>query len=402
VIVVLVFAAVLLLAVLVSALAKRSVLSTAVVFLAAGFLCGPALFDLIPVDARGGLVARFAELALFSILFTDAMHLSVGRLREVWRLPGRALLIGLPVTMVLIAVIAHTVAGVGWLDAWLIGAALSPTDPVFAAALIGEARVPRRLRELLNVESGLNDGLALPLVIGLLSVNGSASASFGAAVGDAALGAAIGVAVAWSAVRLNRTRAFGVSKEYAPIGAFAVGLLVLSVTSLVHANEFLAAFAAGVTLASTAARAQESFRPLGEPLSEILKLAALLLFGALMSPALLRTLDARDYLFATLVLVAARPLAIFLSLRGSGMTARETVAAGWFGPKGFASVFFGFLIVNSGIPGAERIFHLVALAIAMSIVAHSSSDVFIARWFGVEGRSHARSVGDEADSVGAS
>jgi NhaP-type Na+/H+ or K+/H+ antiporter len=382
-VVVLVFAIVLLLAVLLSALAKRSVLSTAVVFLAAGVLCGPGVLGLIPTEPHNDLIVRFAELALFSILFTDAMHLTIGRLRDVWRLPGRALLIGLPITLVLIAVLARTITGLNWPEAWLVGAALSPTDPVFSAALIGAQRVPRRLRELLNVESGLNDGLALPLVIGLLSVNGSESASFGAAASEAALGVAVGTIVAWAAVRLNRTAVFGVSEEYAPIGVFAVGLLVFSITSLIHANEFLAAFAAGVTLSSTADQAQKAFRPFGEPLSEILKLAALLLFAALISPQLLGSLGLGEYLFAILVLIAARPLAIFLSLLGTDMSARETIAAGWFGPKGFASVFFGLLILSSGVAEADRIFHLVALVIAASIVAHSSTDVFVARWFDV-------------------
>lgn len=385
--VVLVFALVLLLAVLLSALADRSVLSTAVVFLVAGFLLGPGVWGILPVDAGNQTIARFAELALFSILFTDGMHLTLDKLRDVWRLPGRALVFGLPLTMLIVALLARFVAGAAWSDALLIGAALSPTDPVFAAALIGSDSVPRRLRELLNVESGLNDGLALPLVIGLLAVNGSAGASFGGAAAEAALGIAVGVAVAWGAVRLSRTRVFGVSKEYAPIGAFAVGLLVLAISSLTHANEFLGAFAAGVTLASSEPRAQEAFQPLGDPLSEILKLAALLLFAALISPALLSALTAADYAFAVLVLVVARPLAIYVSLLGSELTLRETIAAGWFGPKGFASVFFGFLILGAGIPNGNHVFHLLAIVIASSIVAHSSTDVLVARWFDV---SHAK------------
>ena len=381
--VVLVFAVVLLLAVLLSALADRSVLSTAVVFLVAGFLLGPGVWGVLPVDAGNQTISRFAELALFSILFTDGMHLTLGKLRDVWRLPGRALVFGLPLTMLIVALLARFVAGAAWSDALLIGAALSPTDPVFAAALIGSDSVPRRLRELLNVESGLNDGLALPLVIGLLAVNGSAGASFGGAAAEAALGIAVGVAVAWGAVRLSRTRVFGVSKEYAPIGAFAVGLLVLAISSLTHANEFLAAFAAGVTLASSEPRAQEAFQPLGDPLSEILKLAALLLFAALISPEFLSSLTAADYAFAVLVLVVARPLAIYVSLLGSDLTPRETIAAGWFGPKGFASVFFGFLILGAGIPNGNHVFHLVAIVIAASIVAHSSTDVLVARWLDV-------------------
>jgi NhaP-type Na+/H+ or K+/H+ antiporter len=381
--VVLVFAVVLLLAVLLSALAQHSVLSTTVIFLTAGFLFGPGVWNVVAVSAGDDVVARFAELALFSVLFTDGMHLSSGTLRRTWRLPGRALLIGLPLTLALVALLARLVADVPWSDALLIGAALSPTDPVFAAALIGAERVPQRVRELLNVESGLNDGLALPIVIGMLHMNGSSDASLSRAVVEAGFGAGVGVAVAWGAVRLNRTRVFGVSERYAPIGAFAVGLLVLAITSLTHANEFLGAFSAGVTLATTAPRAVEAFQPLGEPLSEILKLAAVLLFGALFSPSFLATLGAADYLFVALVLIAARPLAIFLSLLGSDLTARETIAAGWFGPKGFASVFFAFLILSSGVPNATHIFHLVGLTIAASIVAHSSTDVLVARWFEV-------------------
>ena len=163
----------------------------------------------------------------------------------------------------------------------------------------------------------------------------------------------------------------------------AKGLLVLAVTSLTHANEFLGAFAAGVTLATSEPRAQEAFQPLGDPLSEILKLAALLLFAALISPEFLSSLTAADYAFAVLVLVVARPLAMYVSLLGSDLTPRETIAAGWFGPKGFASVFFGFLILGAGIPNGNHVFHLVAIVIAASIVAHSSTDVLVARWLDV-------------------
>jgi NhaP-type Na+/H+ or K+/H+ antiporter len=375
---VLVFAVVLLLAVLLSALARRSVLSTAVIFLVAGFLCGRSLWGLVDIDGRDPMVARFAELALFSVLFTDGMQVTVDRLRQVWHLPGRALIIGLPFTLGLVAVLAHTIAGLTWPAALLLGAALSPTDPVFAAALVREQRVPERLRELLNVESGLNDGLALPLVIGFLAINGSAAASLRSALVEAGIGAAIGTGVAWSAVRLNRTKVFGVSEDYAPLGAFAVALVVLSTASLVHANEFLGAFTAGITLTTMAPRARAAFQPLGKPLSEILKLAALLLFAAVISPELLRSLATAHYIFAILVLVAARPLAIYLALLGSRLSAREKFAAAWFGPKGFASVFFGFLILGSGVPTADEVFRLLALVVAISIVAHSSTDVLVA------------------------
>ena len=217
----LVFASMLLLAVLLSALAKRSVLSTAVLFLGAGVLFGPGVWNVVDISATDPMIKRFAELALFSILFTDGMEMTVSRLRETWRLPGRALVIGLPLTLLLIALLARFVAGTTWAEAFLVGAALSPTDPVFAAAIIGEESVPQRLRHLLNVESGLNDGLALPIVVFLLAINGSASASPLDAILEAGLGIVTGAGIAWGAVILNRTPMFGVSEAYAPIGALA-------------------------------------------------------------------------------------------------------------------------------------------------------------------------------------
>ncbi|WP_239489782.1 sodium:proton antiporter [Luteitalea sp. TBR-22] len=378
---VLVFGVVLLIAALISARAQRGILSTAVLFLMAGVVAGPGLLDLLSTTPSRRVPSLVAEVALFAVLFTDGMHLTLTQLRSAWRLPGRALFIGMPLTLVMIAALAHWVVGLPWPAAWLVGAALSPTDPVFAAALVGADHVPRRVRELLNIESGANDGLALPIIATLLAVNGAAQASFGLALGGAAMGVALGVAIAWCAVRLARARWFEVSGPYAPLGVLAIGLVVLGTTSLLHANEFLAAFAAGVTIASSSERARLAFAPVGELVSEVLKLGALLIFGAVLTPSLFATLRMQDYVFAGLVLVVARPAAMVVSLLGSRLERREIVAVAWFGPKGFASVFFGFLILEAGVPQAAQVFQLLALVIALSIVAHSSTDVLVARGF---------------------
>ena len=148
------FAAVLLLAVLISSLAHRTVLSTAVLFLAAGFLLGDETLGVLSLHPGSPVVATLAELALFAVLFTDGMRIGWADLRSAWRLPGRALGSGLPLTLLGAALLARYVAGLGWPKALLIGAVLAPTDPVFAPALVGNRRVPARLRHLLNVKSG--------------------------------------------------------------------------------------------------------------------------------------------------------------------------------------------------------------------------------------------------------
>jgi NhaP-type Na+/H+ or K+/H+ antiporter len=152
------FAVVLLVAVLLSSLAHRTILSTAVLFLAAGFALGENSLGVLHLSPHSPVVADLAELALFAVLFTDGMRAGWADLRTAWRLPGRALGWGLPLTLVATALLGRYVAGLDWPHALLIGAILAPTDPVFAAALVGNERVPARLRHLLNVESGVNDG----------------------------------------------------------------------------------------------------------------------------------------------------------------------------------------------------------------------------------------------------
>lgn len=376
------FSGTLLLAVLVSSLAHRTILSTAVVFLVAGFVLGDGVLGVVSLSPGDELVAILAELALFSVLFTDGMRVGWSDLRSAWRLPGRALILGLPLTLLLTAALAHWVAGLGWVESLLIGAVLAPTDPVFAAALVGNDKVPSRLRHLLNVESGVNDGLALPFVVLLLALaSGSGDLPLNELVTELGLGLVIGVGVPYLAIWLERTRFFSASAGYEPLNAVAIGLLVLALAEATHANLFLAAFAAGVTVATCGPRQRESFEEFGELVAELLKLAALLVFGALISPDFLADIPVTGWIFAVLALVAVRPAALGISFLGAGLGAREQVAAAWFGPKGFASVVYGLLVLNSGIDAADQLFHLVALTIVLSIIAHSSTDVVIARWF---------------------
>jgi len=379
--VLLIFSIALLVAVLLSELADRSVLSMAVLFLVAGFLCGPGMLDFIRLTPDDPIVQRLAELALFSILFTDGMRLNLLEFTSKWRLPGRALLIGLPLTLLGTAALGHFVAGLSWLEALLVGAILSPTDPVFAAAIIGREEIPLRLRHLLNVESGLNDGLALPIVLALMALVGHEALHVGGLAGELALGVALGVAVPWVGCRIERSRFFSVRKSYEPIFAFSLGLLVLSLGLLTHANLYLAAFAAGITIATVRPDLRKEFHQFGEIVAELLKLAALLVFGVLMSPRFFSEVPLSGYVFAGLALFAVRPIAIAIALIRSGLDWREQITAGWFGPKGFASVIYGLLIVHAAVPGADRMFHLVAIVVTGSMIAHSSTDVLFARWF---------------------
>ncbi|MFC4116970.1 cation:proton antiporter [Nonomuraea zeae] len=148
-----------------------------------------------------------------------------------------------------------------------------------------------------------------------------------------------------------------------------------------QANPFPDAFAAGITVATFDERQRTSFEHFGELIAELFKLAALLVFGALITPALLGSVGWTGWLFAILALVLARPAAIWLSFLGSGLSVREQAAVAWFGPKGFASVVYALIVLSSGIAAAQQVFQLVAVTIVASILLHSSTDIVVARGF---------------------
>ncbi len=376
------FAIILLAAVLLSARANRTIMSTAVIFLVGGFVVGQGVFGWVQLSPGDEVVSLGAELALFAVLFTDGMKVGWKDLRSAWRLPGRALAFGLPFTLLITAALAHFIAGLAWPEALLIGAILAPTDPVFASALVGNKKVPGRLRHLLNVESGVNDGLALPFVLILLATaEGSDDLHLGELGSEIIVGLVIGVAVPWIAIRLEGLRVFSASAIYAPLNGFAIGLLVYAFSEAFHGNLFLAAFAAGITVATMGEGQRESFELFGELIAELLKLFALLVFGALISVQFLSEIPWTGWVFAVLALVVARPLALAPCFLGTGLSVREQAAAMWFGPKGFASVVYGLIVLNSPLVAADEIYHLVALTIVVSILAHSSTDVVVARWF---------------------
>ncbi len=376
------FAGLLLIAALVSNRADRTILSTSVLFLIGGIVLGSGALGVIDISPEDDTVGLLAELALFAVLFTDGMKAGWSDLKSAWKLPGRALILGLPLTLILTALLAHYLIGLDWATSLLVGAILSPTDPVFASALVGNEKVPERLRRLLNVESGVNDGLALPFVIILLSVaERSTDVHFTEVLVELGLGIAIGIVVPLVALSLERLPFFQASHHYEPLTALAIGLLVLALGQVTHGNLFLAAFAAGITVASVGPDQRKSFEQFGELVSELLKLAALLVFGALITITVIADNGWLGVAFAVLALLLPRSIALALSFLGSGLSAKEQVAAAWFGPKGFASVVYALYVLTSGLDNGTQVFDLIAGTVVLSILLHSSTDVVVARWF---------------------
>ncbi|HEV8056750.1 MAG TPA: cation:proton antiporter [Nocardioidaceae bacterium] len=372
---------VLVLAALLSALAARTWLSTSLVVLLLGVTLGTGGLGVVDIVAEDEIVSTLAQVALVVVLFTDGQRLPLRYVRSTARLAGRALLLGMPLTFLGISTLAVLLTDLDWVQAMLVGAVLSPTDPVFAAAVVQRDDVPERLRRLLNVESGINDGLALPVVLVLLAQEGTPQEATQPLLLAAELlgGVVLGLVLPLAVAAVTRVPGFDLRGAPALL-ALATGIALFGVAEITHANPYLAMFVGGITYATALPGLESEFDELGEQLSEAAKLLALLVFGMLLTPTLLGAVSLGGWVLALLALVLVRPASMLVSLAASRLPRRERLVAAWFGPKGFASVVYGLLVLESGAPGASKEFAIIAACVAVSVLVHSSTDVPVARW----------------------
>ena len=372
------FSITLFIAVLLSGWAKETVISTAVLFVAAGLLTGSGLLPGTAMPSESA-VRMFAEMALVAVLFTDGIRTGhISDWRSAWQLPSRALLIGMPLTIIATGLLAHFLMGVSWISSFLIAAALSPTDPVLVASVFEFEKVPVRIKRLLTVESGVNDGLALPIVLVLLSVSAKAPTHPLKITLELAGGVLLGIALPWAASRVQSLPVFRVSGVFERLNGLAIILLILGIAVMTSANLFLASFAGGFAFVTVSEAAAKAFQRFGETLAEIFKLAALLVFGAAIAPRLGIALSWQEIIFIVLATFGVRMITVTVSLLRADLRWKEILTAAWFGPKGFASVVYGLLILQVG---RYREAHIIGIAVLASIVVYSSTDFIVGRWY---------------------
>jgi sodium/hydrogen antiporter len=372
---------------LVSGLARRSLLSLTAAFVVAGFLVGEGGAELIEFDPTSGFVQGLAVVALILILFRDGLQVEEEMLQEAWHLPLRKLVLAMPLTAALVALATRAVTDLGWTESFLVGALLSPTDPVLSSAIVNNPRVPRLIRHSLNLESGLNDGLALPAVLALTaSAAGDQDFNWWQFVlQDVLVGLATGLLVAFVASRLMPGgRALGdeISRHQKALYAIGVAFTAYGIATLPpEGNGLIAVFAAAIAFGIWRPDIAECFESQSEDVVELVKLGVFLVFGAIL------TLDG---LFgdgwaavgiAAFTLLVARPVAVFAALAGSRQVdTAEKAFMSWFGPKGVATMAFALFVLGSGVPDAERVFNIAALCVLISIIAHGLTDHAGSEW----------------------
>jgi sodium/hydrogen antiporter len=384
---VLVFGALLVAGALLSGVAHRSFLSLTAIFVLVGFVLGDGGLEVIHFDARGQFVEDLAVVALVVILFRDGLEVEGEMLQRAWHLPLRKLLLAMPITAALVALIAHLLLSLSWTQAFLLGALLSPTDPVLSSAVVTNPRVPRVIRHSLNLESGLNDGLALPAVLAFAAALRADHGDFvwwEFVLKDVGLGLVFGLAVGFvGSLLLPRGR--GLEELVGPHvkSLYALGVAFVAYGVAVSApagNGLISTFVAAITLGILRNDIRVAFDARATEIVELVKLAIFVVFGSLL------TLDG---LFGdgwaavgvvAFTLLVARPVAVAIALAGTDTDAPTRAFMAWFGPKGVATMTFALLILGQAIPGAERIFNLAALAVFTSIIAHGLTDTPGANW----------------------
>ncbi|MGH2903904.1 MAG: cation:proton antiporter [Solirubrobacteraceae bacterium] len=374
---------------LASGLAQRSFLSLTALFVLAGFVLGPGGLSKIDFRAHSGFVEDLAFAALIVILFRDGLEVEGEMLKREWHLPARKLVVAMPITAVIVAATAHVLFALSWTESFLLGALLSPTDPVLTSSIVTNARVPRLIRHSLNLESGLNDGLALPAVLALLAALSTSSGDFvwwRFVLQDLGLGLLYGLACGWLASLLMPRSERPPSAHSIPAhqkSLFALGVAFATYGLAVvtpEGNGFIAVFVAAIVLGIRRPDLRQHFERRADELVEIVKLGIFFVFGSLLTLHALTREGWPALAFVAVVFLLARPLAVWVALLGTSSDRATRLFMGWFGPKGVATMTFALLVLDQNISSGTRIFDLAALVVFCSIIVHGLSDTPGANW----------------------
>lgn len=366
-----------------SGVMRGTVLSISVLAVGAGLILAEA--GAIHVDAEDEVVIHLFELALIVTLFSDGLFVERELLFLHWSPPVRALVVAMPITLVLLALAAKGLfSELTWAEAFLLGSVLSATDPVVTSAVVTSQRVPATIRHALNLESGLNDGLALPFVlffIILASPGGDAGSEGAKLVGEAAFGAVIGVALGVGSGRITRYMpGGGIVRRYEGIYALGVGMLAYGLADVTLGNGLIAAFVCGIAMAVAEHDIADDFVVFSENVSSILQVLTFFVFGGLIIATGYNGSVPLLIAFIAFALLVARPVAIWLSFLRVDMPKPHRAFVAWFGPKGVAGMLFAVLVLNSDVGEGSAIFETAAFVILVSIIAHGLTDTLGTRW----------------------
>ncbi|MFC2102381.1 cation:proton antiporter [Bacteroidota bacterium] len=371
----------------------ESMITAPMVFVAVGLAA-----SFVPLDfLKGGIRAPFfkviAELTLVMILFIDASTIDLRTLTKEKGIPFRLLLIGLPLTMLIGTLLAIPLFPT--VSIWalcLMAFMLSPTDAALGKVVVTSSRIPGKIRQAINVESGLNDGIALPPILVCIAALAETPAQQGGVdywvfftLKQLLLGPIIGLAVGWLGGRLvdKASSAGWMNSTFQRLTSISLAIMAFTLAEMIHGNGFIAAFFAGLFLGTRTPQIRERIQEFGEAEGEALELFIFLLFGMILVPMALPFWNLNTWIYAILSLTVIRMVPVAISLLGSKLSWQSVGFIGWFGPRGIASILYLVLVlINLGTSGYEQIMSVVVLTILLSVFLHGLSALPLSKIYG--------------------
>ena len=370
---------------------ERSAISGPIVWVVAGFLMGPFGFGWLKGDATSTDLRTLADLTLALILFIDAANADMSILKRQFRIPSRMLLLGLPGVILLgfgLAVLMFD--GLSLYEAAILGTMLAATDAALGKAVITNKAVPAQIREGLNIESGLNDGICVPIVLFFiaLAVGGAHGESEVSALAllaqELGIGMAVGLSLAFFGTLLMRwcMKQGWVTEVWMQVTVVGLAVASFAIAQSLHGSGYIAAFTGGLLFGFMAKDDTHKLVLATEGTAETLALVTWMLFGAMVIGPAFQMFSWEVVVYALLSLTVIRVVPIFLSLTGTGESVYSRLFLGWFGPRGLASIVFAIIVINAEVPGGKLLALVVICTVFLSLVAHGITAHPLARWLG--------------------
>ena len=359
---------------------ERTWVSGPIVFTCFGLLVGPLGLDLLSWETDSETIRSLAEVTLAMVLFTDAAGADMSVLKKTAGLPTRLLLIGLPLTIVLgFGVGVLLVDSLSLFTIALLATMLAPTDAALGKAVVTNESVPDNIRQGLNVESGLNDGICVPILFVFLALAldkagdaGPWTLAIKLVVEEIGIGLAVGLLLTLAAAKLLKTalRRKWLTPTWIQIPVVALALSCFAVAQLLGGSGFIAAFSGGLLFGALAQTERDQFLLAAEGTGDTLALITWVIFGSAVVGQAIGHFSWLILIYALLSLTVIRMLPVFVALAGSGISTEGKLFIGWFGPRGLASIVFTVIVLDSKLPNADLVAMTVTCTIILSIIAH--------------------------------
>jgi NhaP-type Na+/H+ or K+/H+ antiporter len=361
----------------------RTLFSGAVVFTAFGVLFGPLALDVLDLQVDAELIGTLAELTLALVLFTDASNANLRELKSSFRIPLRLLLIGLPLTILLGFVTgAILFKSLTLLEIAVLATMLAPTDAALGKAVVTNETVPSNIREGLNVESGLNDGICVPILFLFLALithtHTEGSTIFLALklfVQEIGIGGFVGIGLTLLGRKLLKfCNSHGwVTDSWAQLPVPALAIACFATAQWLGGSGFIACFVGGLLFGRVDKHYKQKLLLAAEGTGDTMALLTWVVFGVGVIGRSIGSLSWEIVIYAVLSLTVVRMVPVFLSLAGQELSKDEKLFMGWFGPRGLASIVFAVIVLNKNLPGGETISMTVVCTVVLSILGHGIS-----------------------------